>query len=181
MAGLLNATKQKPSTLSDPILQQIERQIDAKVPPQLKRQYDAIVTAGMAILYNKKTEQFIQQRMQASPDMVKNVSKGVADLIMMVFQNSGQMKNVKAKNEFFQASMLACVTLMCQVLDLTEKLGVLQVTTDLVDQCTQATYNETMAHFGITPEMVKAEMSKAQKGVDMSQPAPAAPPPQAGV
>lgn len=171
MAGLLNSSTSKPSNLADPLLQQIEQKLEAKVPPQLMKQYQAIVVSGMAILYNAKTAQFIKQRMQASPDMVENVSKGVADLIMMVFQNSGQHASKAATEQFFQASMLACVTLMCQVLDMTEKVGAVKVTSDMIGKCTQATYKATMAHFGVTPQMVQQQMMKGQKGVDMSQPA----------
>lgn len=172
MAGLLDAGKAPASgqQLSDPILQQIEQNLESQVPPQLKKQYLAIVVAGMSILYNEKTAQFIKQRMQASPDMVQNVSKGVADLILMVFQNSGQDKNKAQTQAFFDAAMLACITLMCQVLDMAEKLGALEVTSELVGKCTEATYKATMQNFGVTPEMVRAEMSKAQKGVDMSKP-----------
>lgn len=181
MAGLLNAQtgggSQTPP-LNDPILKKIEAQLESKVPANLKQQYMGIVVSGMSIMYSEKSAQFIQQRMQASPDMAMNAAKGVADLIQLVFQNSGQNKNPQMTQAFFDASMFACITLMCQVLDMAEKVGAVRVDNTLVEKCTTATYKETMRGFGVTEQMVRDQIAKggAQKGaVQPPQGAQAAP------
>ena len=104
--------------------------------------------------------------------MAKNVANGVADLVLMVFQNSGiKPDDTPRAQMFFDAAMLSCIALMCQVLDLGEKIGALKASTDMVDKCTELTYKETMRRFGVTEEMVRAEMAKGGKGQPQAAPA----------
>lgn len=185
MAGLLNASANPDAgqkQVDDPLLQKIEKQIESKVPQQLRAQYDGIVVSGMSIMYDANSRQFIKERMEASPDMVKNVATGVADLVKMVFDNSGQGKSPKSAQAFFEASMLACVTLMCQVLDMAEKIGALEVSNEIIGKCTELTYKETMRRFGVTEEMVRAEIAKGKggKGAPPAQPTAAPQQPMQG-
>src|SRR3990170_4668461 len=121
MAGLLNAEKSatpKTARLKNPSLEKIETDMEAKVQPKDMEMYNAIIVSAMTIMYDAKTRQFIKQRMSASQDMAKNAANGVADLIMMVFQNSGQDKQPEQAQPFFDAAVAACIPLMAQVLDM---------------------------------------------------------------
>ncbi len=164
MAKMADPSVKAPK-LADPLLQKIDAQVEAKVPQQLRQQYNAIIVASESIMYSPKTRQFIQQRMESSPDMGRNVAMGVADLIIMVFQQSGQMKDPVRTQQFFDASMLACVPLMCNCLDLAEQLGRVQLTSKMIGDCTKMTYKETMKRFGVTDKMVQEAVKQGVQKV----------------
>ena len=179
MAGILNAEKSatpKSARLKNPALEKIETNMESKVKPDMMEMYNGIIVASMTILYDAKTRQFIKQRMSASPDMAKNAANGVADLIMMVYQNSGQDKIPERAQPYFDAAVAACVPLMCQVLDMAEQIGAVKVNPKLIDQATQLTYKETMRRFGVSEQMVRDFVAKGgSKGAPPQAAAPAAP------
>jgi hypothetical protein len=182
VAGLLNSTEQQPAagnTLVDPILQQIEKGIDAAVPPELKKPYMQIVTAGMKVMFDKKTSKYIEQRINEADDIPAGVASGIADLLLLLYNESKRTMSIPA-------AMLAAFSLMAQALDYAEKTGKLDVTPELVDKCTEATWQAVTTKFGITKDKIDAVVaqSQSQQGAQpageepQAPPQAAAPPPQ---
>ena len=165
--GLLNAKPeaQKPQQSSDPIINQIEQGIEAKVPPEMKKAYMAVVVAGMKVMFDPKTSKFIAERLGASDDIVNNVATGIADLIMLIYNESKRTMSIPA-------AMLAAITLMCKALDYAEKTMGVKVDSQMAAACTKATTTACMNKFGITQD--KIDQAIAQQGGN-AQPAQAKP------
>lgn len=190
MAGLLDAQQQQPDAsaqgqqaaqpqgagadqqVNDPILKQIESNIDQQVPPEYKQMYESIVLAGMEVMFSKDTNGLLEQALQQSGNIVDNVSTGISQLIMVIFNQAKQ-----DPNQFIPAAGLASITLMCHALDYWEGTGGGQVTEDLVAQCTKATTAKVLKNFGISQGQVDQTVAAGQQqgGAQPQAGAPAAP------
>lgn len=184
MAGLLNASKQqaeKPmateqpmadDNIDDPILQRIERGIEAKVPPDMKQAYLAVIVAGMRVMYSEETAHMMDDQLQASDDLVTNVSEGIAKLMMMLHSESkGKMS--------IPAAALASISLMAQALDYAEKKFGIEVTPEIAAAATKATTTAVLKVFGI--DQADVEKQIAAKSGGAPQPGQPAAQPPAGV
>lgn len=187
MAGLLESSAQAPSKLANPELQQIEAGIESKVPPELKGKYNSIVVAGMRVMFDKSTAQYLEEHLSSSQDVVKTISDDIPKLLVLIFRESGLSKPAVSKEDeeqqvqFIGAAMLAGRTLMCQALDYAEKTDRIAVTTEIIDQCTAALSVSMPAAFGITKEMMAKQVG-VKGGAQPAAPAdPAAPTPPQGV
>lgn len=165
-------------TLSDPILQQVEQGVEQSVPPEYQQMYQSIVLAGMNVMFSKDTAGLVDQQLQASDDVVKNVSDGVAKLIMIVFNEAKQ-----PPEKFIPAAGMASISLMCQALDYSEQTQGVKVDETMVADCTKATTQKVLQSFGITPDQVNQVISAGQQQggqtpAEGAQPATAVPPPQ---
>jgi hypothetical protein len=168
MAGLLNANQNEAAqdtSIDDPILKQIEDQIEANVPQEAKRAYQACIIAGMRVMYDEKTNQMMDEQLQQSDDIVKNVSEGIAKLVTILYSESQQKLPIPVL-------ALASIALMAQALDYGEKKFGFQITPELVAECTKATTFAVLGAFGIDQGQIEAQMAKSQQG--QSQPMPGA-------
>ena len=161
------------SDVQDPILKQIEDGIEAAVPKELKSAYLRVVTAGMKVMFSKETSKFMDQRIQQGGDPVQAVSSGIADLLILIYNESKRTMSIPA-------GMLAAFTLMAQALDYWEKSGNGEVTPELVEQCTDATWQAVTAKFGISRDQIDQVIAQAQGGQG-AQPQEAAQEPQGGL
>lgn len=157
--------------LQNPILQQVESAVESKVSPQSKGMYLSIVTAAMKLAFDAKTHPQLLKGLQSSPDMVKNVSLICAGMVGIIYQQAKQQPEV-----FVPASVLASITLMCQILQFAEQSKMLQLTPDVVAHCAAATTNAVLAKFGIDKAKVHEAVSAGK-----AQQAPGAAPVQGGM
>lgn len=164
------------TALVDPILQKVEAAIEEKVQPELKELYDFIVVNGAQIMYADSMTKFVKARMDRGGNPAVVVATGAADLVAMVYQRY-QTESVKRKqplsqqekDQFGAAGLSACISLMCQALDMAEKLGKVQLTAAIIDQCVQETYKATMRKFGISENDVRVALMKAQQQTKPAQ------------
>lgn len=152
--------------LQDPILQQIEQGVEDSVPPEMKATYQGAMVAGMTIMFSKETSNLLTEQLARGGDIVQNVAEGIAGLIALVY-NEG-----KLTEKDIPALCMAAIPLMCQALDYASATGAVEVTEELVAECTKATTMATMEKFGITRDQVGQVIAAGQ------QQGGAAPPPQ---
>lgn len=158
--GEITSADQAADNLDDPLLKQAEQQIDAAVPQEHRAMYDSIVVAGMNVMFSKQTSQLIEQQLAEGGDLANNVSDGVAKLVMIVFNESGQ-----SADQFAPAAALACVPLLCQALDYAEQVHGAQVTPEVIAQCTKQTQIKVLKSFGITEDQLnQVAAAGAQQG-----------------
>lgn len=167
MAGLLNATQGKQggsfsgsSKIANPQLRQIEQGVEAKVPPELKQMYMSIVVAGMRVMFDKGSAQYMQTKLSNASTVVQTVSADIPKLLLLVSRESkmDKTKDDQQRAKFIGAAMLAGRTLMCQALDYAEQIGGVTMTKDMIDQCTAALNIGMPAAFGITKDMMSQQM-----------------------
>lgn len=176
MAGIINQGMQPqasqpaapqggaPQGVSDPILQKIQSGIDAKVQPQIKKQYLSIVVAGMKVILSPQFNQRIMQKLKSSQNLVADVSAGVANIVATIYNEVGKNMAPQDKQTFVAASGPASTALMCQVLDIAEKTVGAKVDAGMAAQCAQATAMATLQKFGIDQgKMQQAATAGQQK------------------
>lgn len=159
--GEITSADQAAEGLDDPLLKQAEQQIDASVPDEHRKMYESIVVAGMNVMFSPQTAQLIEQQLAEGGDLANNVSDGVAKLIMIVFNESGQ-----DINQFAPAAVLAAVVLMTQALDYAQEAHGAQITPEVVGACTKQTQIKVCKTFGITEEQINqvAQAGMQQQG-----------------
>jgi len=143
------------SSLANPLHQQLEIEIEEAVPKELKTPYLRVVTAGMRVMFDPKTTKLMQERLIQGSNIVEAVASGIADLLALLHNESRRQMSIPA-------AMLAAFTLMAQALDFAEKAGKVQVTKELIAQCTQATWKAATEKFGITQEKINAVIAQSQ-------------------
>ena len=175
--GILNAQpaqKAAPGAsqdLTNPILEQIQDGIEAAVPKELKRDYLAIVVSGMTIMFSKETSKFMDERLAQSQDTPTAVASGIADLMLLIYNESKKTMSIPA-------GMLASFSLMCEALDYGSKIGKIEIDQEIVTACTDATWKAVTEKFGMSQEKINQVIAQGQQGqADQSQ---AAMPVQAG-
>ncbi|HUW38604.1 MAG TPA: hypothetical protein VMV91_14865 [Rhodocyclaceae bacterium] len=160
-------------TIQNPILKKIEAGIEAKIPPESRQQYMAIVVSGMQIMFSTGTRHLLMQKIQQPGDIVTKVSMGIAQLIGTIYnQAKGKMSVPEA--------IPAAITLAMQALDFAERMKVTPpVTGDVAAQVVQATAQATLKLFGIGRNKVQEVLSARQGSLTpqtMAPPTGAAPP-----
>jgi hypothetical protein len=138
------------SKLKNPLLQQVESGIEAKVSPQTKQMYLSIVVATMKLAFDAKTHPLLIKGLKSSPDMTKNIALICAGMIGMVYKESKQKPEA-----FVPGAVLAAMTLMCQILQFAEQSRMIEITPEVVADCTAATTEAVLAKFGIDKGKVK--------------------------
>lgn len=121
------------NTAKDPLLQQAQQQAEASVPKQYRRGYDAIMAAGLKLMFSEKTFPMMQQYMAAikSPQEIpKMVAHGITK-VMSILMNT-------AKDKFpLEASGAAAVVLMTHALEYLEQIKKIQITADILSETTR--------------------------------------------
>ena len=173
----------KAPALTDPILKQIEAGVEAKVPPQLKSMYTSVVVAGMAIMFSAKTHHLVQKRLASSNDIAGNVSTGISNMIAGISNEVIHKLPPDQKQSFLPAAVLASLTLMCQLLNYSEKTGGPTVTPAIAEGCAQATTRAVLQKFGIGQQQIQqaVQQGKQQQGGASAQAAAPTAPPQGGM
>lgn len=156
--GQITTADQASEQLDDPLLKQAEQQMDAAVPQEHRAMYDAIVVAGMNVMFSPDTADLMEQQLAAGGDLAANVSDGIAKLIMIVFNETGQDPNA-----FAPAAVLASVSLMCQALDYAEQAHGAQVNEEVIATCTKQTQIAVLKIFGISEEQVNQVAAAGMK------------------
>lgn len=145
MAGLLNSKASQ--KMSDPLLKKVEAGVESKVQPQMKKEYLKIIVAGMRVMFDQKTSGQMTKMLTEGQDLSGNVAKGIAILIGIIYEQSGKKMSIPA-------GCVASISLMAQALDFASKTMGVQITPDLVADCTQKTTRAVMAKFGIGQQQI---------------------------
>lgn len=151
------------------MMQQVEQQMQAKVPPESKAGFEKAVTAGLKVMYESKGG-VITQQLSKSDDYAHNVGEGVAKLIGILFQQS---KGTLPIEIAFPAASI----FMCEGLDFLEKAGKVEVTPELLAETTQDMTASVLQLYGITPEQMQQVIAEkqGQQTAPAASPASAAP------
>ena len=162
------------SNLQNATLNQIEVGVEEKVGPEYLDMYKSIILAAMELAFSEKTHPQLLKGLQSSPDIPKNVSLIVAGMIGIIFSQAKQ-----DPNQFVPAAMPASIVIMCQVLEFAEQGGMVQLTPEMIAQCTNLTSQAVLKKFGIDGAQIRQAVEAKDAGAAQApagqQPAEAAP------
>lgn len=144
-----------------------------KIPPQLHDAYQRMVEAGMKVMFSDKTSSMMIQQLKSSPDMVKNISDGIAGLMAILFKQSKGMPQ--------QLILPAALELLTHAFEFIAKTGIAKLTPQQEGDATQATVYAVLAKFGISQTQADQMLAQmGQKGTGGAQATSATPQPAAG-
>lgn len=146
----------------DKLLTQVKQGIEAKIPPNLQEDTQKMVVAGMKIMFDAQTHQMMMKQINQSGDITDNVAKGIGALMSIIFRSSKGAPPI-------DAAVPASILLMVEALDYLAQTGKIQITPDIVAQCTKTLMAYMMQKLGLTPEKIRQLQSGqgAQPAVQM--------------
>lgn len=152
MASLINAASAPPakagaSSLENPLLQQMQNAVEARLTPENLNDYNKVVVAGMHIALDRGPNGFMA-KLNASHDPIGDCAKGaVALMLIMEKQAKGEMPR--------EAAIPAATTLMLHGLDFIDRGGIVKIAEpELVRAITQFT-NQLLWKIGVSPGMLE--------------------------
>lgn len=156
--------------VSDPILKELRDKIEAKIPANLKDDYLRIVVAGTKIIVSEQTHQMavkaFQEALKKIGDPVKAVANSTLTLISIIYRESrGKMS--------FPAATPAAVVLMCHVFELAEKMGLVQITPEIVGQGVKLVGAGVLKLFGVTTDQLTQAVNAGRQPAGKTAGAPA--------
>ena len=151
MSGIINAAPPPgasgSSALENPLLEQTENGIEAKLTPSNRADYQKVVVAGLRIALANGPNSFMA-KLHASHDPIGDCAKGSVALLFIMQQHA---KGVMP----MQAGIPAALTLMLHGLDFVDHAGIVKIAEpELVRATTQFT-NQLFWRLGITPAMLQ--------------------------
>ena len=159
--------------IKNKILKQVVDGIEQKVEPEMRGAYDRIVTAGLKIMFGEETHDMMAKELEKEGDIATNVADGISRLIALLYVKSKETMPIPA-------AILASITLMAEALDFAERKMGVPVTNDVVDAAAEATAEQVLRKFGVTPENLQQLVSNVQQGQSGAQ-APTQSQPQGGL
>lgn len=152
--GLLN------TRIADPMLQKIARQVESTVKPEVKREFEACVVAGMKLMWSPKTHQLMLDYLQlikGPEDIVKVISHGIVKVASIIVNKSG-------RQDVMPGIGPAAVVLMCQTLEFIEKKSGFDITPQIAADTTKAVGQGIFQMYGITAQQIDQAVSRSKGG-----------------
>lgn len=159
---------------TNPLLQKTEEAISAKVPANMKNAFQRIITAGLKVMYDPKTNDMMAKQLKEQGDPAEIAGAGVAKLLgLLMNQSKGTMP--------MNAAIPAATVLLCEGLDFMEQAKVVKVDNEVLSRAMQSMSSTFLQMMGVTPEKFQQMLAKAQAGKKPGMPAESAakPAPQA--
>ncbi|MDO8547877.1 MAG: hypothetical protein Q7R68_11040 [Nitrospirales bacterium] len=163
--------------IQDPILRQIKSGIEAKIPADMKRDYLAVVTAGLKLMYSDETHHFMQEFLdgvKAKGEDPKAIAQGIVKLATVI-------QNESKRPEIIPAIFPAALVLMCYALEDLEKAHGVDFSKEQVSEITKLVMFQLMKVYKIDPKQIHQAVQTGvpkpgQEPVAQEPAAPTAPP-----
>lgn len=133
---------------------EIEQQLRAKLTPELNKAMDKVIVAGMKVMFSPETHQLALKEIEGD-DMPEDVGRGVANLLMLLYQESrGTMP--------MEAGIPAATVLCIEALEFLEQAGRVAADKETVARSVQALFTYIMQHAGISKDKMGGMMAAAK-------------------
>lgn len=141
--------------MENDILKAAEAAIEAAMNPRTRRDYTRLVIAGMKVAM-RGGPQGLMRNLPSSKDPVRDCAIGAVNLAFMMAKTAQSETGNVPEN----ALTYACYGLMLQALDVAAKLGLVEITNELVAEATKIATDRIFANMRITPEMLNTAAGK---------------------
>jgi hypothetical protein len=142
---------------TNPLLQQTEQAITARVPQNLQNPLQRTLTAGFEIMYGSKAG-VLKSQLMKSNDFAHNAGEGAAKLIGILFIQSKKTMPVKI-------AVPAATIFMCEALGFLEQAGKIKVTPELLADATKDMAANVLQLFGVSQDKMNSMISQPPKGL----------------
>jgi hypothetical protein len=141
----------------NPVLQQIEDNISQNVLPDDKAAFDNAVEAGKRILFDPNSHQNMEliKNPKSRENPAETISTGIVGLGLMMYEESDRTLPPGAL-------ICACIVLICEVLDFSERGLGIEITNELVAQTTKLFMEKMFIKLGVQPEQLQEAIMKGK-------------------
>ena len=121
--------------IQDPMLAQVKAKVEASVPKELKNSFDAIVVAGLNLMFSTQTHKYMKKFLKAiqiagrekAPTLVAH---GIIKMLSIIHKEAG-------KNFSIPAAHPAALVLMAYALEFIEKTQDIEIDAGTIDEVAQ--------------------------------------------
>lgn len=144
----------KPAEPDNDLLKANEDAIEARLDPAARRDYQRIVLAGMkSAMANNGA---LLRNLPQSKDPVKDCAIGAVNLTFLMIKT----QNVPFTERLATAATMAAYTLTLQALDMANKMGLVEITPEVVAQATTIATDRIFQAMHLTPQMMAHAAAK---------------------
>ena len=150
--------------MTNQTLQRIEKEIEAKVPPDKRDGFLRTVIAGEKIMFDEKTHANMElvKNPEARKDPVRTIAQGIAGLMWLMFMQSKQKMP-------YEVMIFAGTVLMCKAIDFAERGLKIPFDNDMIAQTTKLLAEQLFTKLGITPEQLQEAINKGAQEIQDNQ------------
>jgi hypothetical protein len=164
MSGIINAPSGdaapsdddggQASGLGNPLLAHAEQQLEAKLLPATRADYDKILVAGLHIALQNGPSSFMA-KLKTSRDPIGDCARGAASLVLIMRKQSKGVMPMKS-------AIPAGMSLMFHGLDFIDRAKIATIAEPQIDQASTTYVNFMFHKLGITPGMLQQMTGKVQ-------------------
>lgn len=150
MAGLIN------QTVKDPMLRAIAQRVESTIKPEMKKEYQACIVAGMKLMWSPKTHQMMLDYLKlikTPEDIPKIIGHGIVKMASIIVNKSG-------RQDMMPGIAPASIVLMTHALEFVEKKLGMDITKEIADATTKAVSQGIFEMYKITPEQIDQAVQK---------------------
>jgi hypothetical protein len=141
----------------NPILQQIEDNISKNVLPDDRKAFEHSVEAGKHILFDPQSHQNMEliKNPKSRENPAETISTGIVGLGWVMYEHSDRTLPPGGL-------ICACIILICEVLDFSERGLGIEITNELVAQTTKLFMEKMFKKLGVQPEQLQQAIMKGK-------------------
>lgn len=146
------------------LIAQVKSNIEQHTPPELKEIVDRLVLAGMKMMFDEKTNQFVMAEFKKLGGDAQAVPVAISALItQLLARTKGRMPP--------PAIVPATLILLMEALAFLDEGGVIKVDADVISDCTEDTAAYLMQKLGLdSPEQIARARQEIRTGAPVKDP-----------
>jgi hypothetical protein len=160
-------------TIRQPVLEQIKQQIEAKVPPAIKRDFLAVVVTGMRLIYDPKTNpiavKYLDEALQKYEAPMAVAMAALHVVAVVARESKGKIR--------VDAAIYAAMVFMVYIWEFVQAKQRSEVTPQMVSASTRVLVPSVLRLFGITNEQLAKGIEAARQTGAAAPPSPQPGPP----
>lgn len=143
------------------ILKKTQAALMEQADPRLKKPIEQTVEVGRKVLYSEGTQAMVAEELKRATDP-EAIGAGVAKLLAVLYNQA--KKDLKQNGLPMQVAIPAAMLLLCEVLDLLEEAGRVQVDAAFLAECTSAAGSAILQMFKATPDVIQQFVDESGAG-----------------
>lgn len=148
---------QDPAATKNKSSQEMSDELVASIPNNLQKAFAQVVQAGSKFMFSEETHEYLLQQLEQEGDLAENIGKGIAGLILMLYEQSNQTLPTPVM-------IPAGTYLLFLGSEFLEKVTQEKISPDIQASAMQVMVETLMEKFGIPKDRFMSTMDEAAAG-----------------
>lgn len=149
--GIIGGSMARPEANEDISPAAVREKNISNMPTELQKGYERLVTAGMKIMFDKKSNKLLLQQLQRDVPMAQRLGEGTAALVLILWDKSNQTMPP-------QLIIPVGTELLVQAADFAKQSGLATITNKDIGDGVQAFLDIIFKKFNIDPQKLQQMM-----------------------